>query len=119
VITDKEMKMSKAQELVDYLNARIARTGYNERQAPGNTVYFSLMQGKKYARIVLNQGPGVFGTGSSYAFVDNDGNIYKSAGWKAPAKGVRGTVDEVVSGQGYFAGNSFDLAAYSTSWLYL
>jgi hypothetical protein len=117
--------MSKAQELVDYLNARIARTGYNERQMPGNTVHFSLMQGKKYARIVLSSErsdrAGSVGA-HSYAFVDAEGNIYKCAGWKAPAKGARATVDRVVSGQHPFftnhPANGFDRAAYSTSWLY-
>jgi hypothetical protein len=105
--------MNRAQELVDYLNARIAHTGYNERQVPGNTVHFSLVQGKKYARILEG--------GSAYAFVDADGSIYKAASWKAPAKGVRATVDAVVSGAHPFfrsLAGGFDLMAYSTSWLY-
>jgi hypothetical protein len=112
---------TKAQELVDYLNARIARTGYNERQCMANTVHFSLTQGKKYARIVVSnaQAEGVGRHRSSYAFVDADGNIYKSAGWNKPAKGVRATVDAVVSGQHPFFrdGGAFDRHAYSTVWL--
>lgn len=32
-------------------------------------------------------------TRSSFAFVDHEGNIYKCAGWKAPAKGIRGHID--------------------------
>jgi hypothetical protein len=109
--------MSKAQEFVDYLNARIARTGYNERQVGPNRVHFSLMQGKKYARIVVSSGGQ---NSSAYAFVDTEGNIYKSAGWDAPAKGVRATVDAVVGEQHpYFKpGAAFDVAAYSTGWLY-
>lgn len=113
--------MSKAQELVDYLNARIARTGYNERQVPGNMVHFSLMQGQKYARIICGREPGM---GSAYAFVDADGYIYKAAGWKVPAKGMRAKVDDLISktegGVPFFnmPGEGFDRAAYSTSWLY-
>jgi hypothetical protein len=107
---------TKAQELVDYLNARIARTGYNERQVLPNRVHFSVMQGKKYARIVSDGG----GQRSSYAFVDAEGNIYKSAGWSAPAKGARSTVNEVLLNEVPFfnSPNGFDKAAYSTSWLY-
>lgn len=111
--------MSKAQEFVDYLNARIARTGYNERQFGPNRVNFVLRQGPKYAKVILLSGYGEM-TGSVYAFVDAEGNIYKAAGFKAPAKGVRATVDAVVGEQHpYFKpGAAFDVAAYSTSWLY-
>ena len=31
---------------------------------------------------------------SVFAFVDADGNIYKPAGWNAPAKGVRARIDD-------------------------
>jgi hypothetical protein len=33
---------------------------------------------------------------SVYAFVDYDGNIYKPSGWRAPAKGVRGHIDNPI-----------------------
>lgn len=46
---------------------------------------FSYTRGGKYYRIVENDG-------SAFAFVDFDGNIYKVATWKAPAKGIRGTL---------------------------
>jgi hypothetical protein len=110
---------TKAQELVDYLNARIARTDYNERQVLPNRVHFVLRQGKKYAKIVLLQGYGEL-TGSVYAFVDAEGNIYKAAGYKAPARGVRATVAQVVGETHPFFrdGGAFDVAAYSTGWLY-
>jgi hypothetical protein len=112
--------MSKAQEFVDYLNARIARTGYNERQVLPNRVNFIVRQGAKYAKIIRLIGYGEM-TGSVYAFVDAEGNIYKAAGYKAPAKGVRAKVDDVVSSKHSFfshPGFNFDVAAYSTGWLY-
>jgi hypothetical protein len=48
---------------------------------------FVYTKGKKYAKIVhINCG----GQKSAHAFVDmNDGSVYKSASWSAPAKGVR------------------------------
>jgi hypothetical protein len=30
-----------------------------------------------------------------FCFIDGDGNIYKPASWKAPAKGIRGTLATV------------------------
>lgn len=47
--------------------------------------------GKKYARIVEEQ---TYGSGRHvYCFIDlENGNILKAAGWKAPAKGARGSI---------------------------
>lgn len=43
----------------------------------------------KYARIVLAQGS----SRSAYGFIDQTtGDLLKSAGWKAPAKGKRGNI---------------------------
>lgn len=36
-----------------------------------------------YRRVVMDSGSGTFG--SVHAFVDDDGKVYKPAGWKAPA----------------------------------
>lgn len=45
-------------------------------------------KGKKYAKIIHITNPG--GQKSAHAFVDlNTADVYKSASWKAPAKGVR------------------------------
>lgn len=30
---------------------------------------------------------------SAYCFLDYEGNIYKAAGWKSPAKGIRATIE--------------------------
>ena len=43
----------------------------------------------KYTRIVLAD----VLSRSAYGFISNEtGNLYQSAGWKSPAKGVRGTM---------------------------
>jgi hypothetical protein len=49
---------------------------------------FTYEKGRKYARIVHITNPG--GHKSAHAFVDmNTSDVYKSASWKGPAKGIR------------------------------
>lgn len=59
-------------------------------------VVFVLEKGRKYHRIVqdtLNKETGeMFNQRSVAGFLDNDGNILKAAGWKGPAKGIRGNI---------------------------
>ena len=66
------------QAFIDGLNAKF-----------GDRYTYSAMPGIKYDRIVS------VSTGSdqrmAYAFVDGSGNVYKAAGWPAPAKGIRYT----------------------------
>jgi hypothetical protein len=46
----------------------------------------SIEEGKKYLKVVIR----THGSGSVHCFVDkNTGEVYKSASWKSPAKGVR------------------------------
>lgn len=52
---------------------------------------YSAEPGKKYIRIVETWGT-EHPSRSVYCFLDMNGNIYKSATWKAPAKHVRGSV---------------------------
>lgn len=55
-------------------------------------VTFMVERGQKFARIVMD-GPCIH---SVYCFVElSSGNILKAAGYKAPAKGVRGSVLEL------------------------
>ena len=54
----------------------------------GNAPKFEKIFGQKYIKIIT-KAPG---TGSAFAFIDNNGNIYKPAGFKVPAKGIRGNV---------------------------
>jgi hypothetical protein len=52
-----------------------------------SSVDFQLVSGRKYYKIVFADGGG---QRSSHAFIDKKtGQIYKSASWRAPAKGVR------------------------------
>ena len=50
--------------------------------------------GKRYVRIVGTDGV----SRSAVAFIDQNGDIYKPAGWKGPAKGVRGNVFAIAEG---------------------
>ncbi len=53
---------------------------------PSGSLMYMVTGGSRYIRLVALQG-------STVAFVDNEtGDIYKSASYKAPAKGVRGSV---------------------------
>lgn len=53
----------------------------------GGQYMFSLMPGRKYDRVVRESVAGM--SRSAYCFLDADGNVYKAASWKAPAKGIR------------------------------
>jgi len=64
-----------------------------EWQARGYTLAppeFSIMRGRKYIRIVIT----TFGSSAVHCFLDAQGNIYKSASWKTPAKGIRGNIND-------------------------
>ena len=51
---------------------------------------FDAQNGSKNIRIVQRRANG---GGSAYCFIEKDtGNILKAAGWKAPAKGARGSI---------------------------
>lgn len=60
----------------------------------------SYTRGKKYIRIISDnryytlEGEIAIATASRsvFCFLDMDGNILKAAGWKAPAKGIRGNI---------------------------
>ena len=51
---------------------------------------FSLRHGKKYIKVVITS----FGSDAVHCFLDKDGNIYKSASWSKPAKGIRGNIND-------------------------
>lgn len=57
---------------------------------------FVLEKGRKYHRIVQDtrdkETGEMFNQRSVAGFLDIEGNIYKPAGWKGPAKGIRGNI---------------------------
>jgi len=55
---------------------------------PNNKPSFSYTFGPKYAKILYVYS----GQTSVHCFVDYEGNIYKVATWRTPAKGIRGHI---------------------------
>jgi len=66
------------QDFIAGLNAKFA----------GHNYTFSLEPGRKFTRVVSTS----YGSRSAFCFIDAEGNIYKTASWKAPAKGIRATL---------------------------
>ena len=65
-------------------------------ESPNYTVTF----GRKYARVISRDDNGA--GGSVWGFVEIlTGDIYKAAGWKAPAKHVRGNIADAEYGKNY------------------
>ena len=73
-------------EFVSKLNERFGGAQYEGDQSP---VKFTFSEGKKYFKVWKHSNQQCI-----YCFVDQEGNIYMPAGCKAPAKGVRGTIDK-------------------------
>ena len=85
-------------KFIDYLN--------NSMKKPDNYWYNYTTRGSKYYKVVMNY----INHESVYCFVDKrNGDIYKSAGWRAPAKGIRGSV---------LITDSYSNADWSGGWLY-
>jgi hypothetical protein len=71
---------------------------------------FTIDEGKKYLKVVMIS----HGSRSVHAFVDKKtGEVYKSASWKAPAKGVRYNLMDTVSRD-----NCYRLADWAGTYLY-
>lgn len=69
-------------ESVDYHHACIT-----DLKSGTSPVQFIVETGKKYHKIIFQDGGG---SRSSHAFIDKQtGEVYKSASWRSPAKGVR------------------------------
>jgi len=82
---DREIRL---QEFLDFLNQKC-----NERDHPSvlpKDVYTADI-GRKNIKIVVNR----YGNPSDrfvYCFLDTEGNIFKAASWKIPAKHIRGNI---------------------------
>jgi hypothetical protein len=78
----------------------------------GNCDYdFTFESGRKYHKVIMNAA----GSRSVHCFIDKKtGQIYKSASWKSPAKGVRYDFRIIEQREWVFAN-----ADWAGSWLYL
>ena len=73
-----------------FLNAKSIEH-FNDRKFPMNPNTYAADIGRKFIRIVENT-YGREDQRSVYCFLDFEGNIYKSASWKIPAKHIRGSI---------------------------
>jgi hypothetical protein len=80
---------------IDKLKDVVEReTKKNKPESVWKTIGFD--KGPKFLRVYTQQiHDGGLPQKSAVYFIDKEGQIYKAAGWKAPAKGVRGTIDSV------------------------
>lgn len=83
-------------ELETRNNERIKYQVWDGQPLPDFAKYkFSADFGPKYIRIWhANQHADKLINKACFCFVDYSGNLYKAAGWKAPAKGIRGTLEK-------------------------
>lgn len=81
-------------ELEQKNNENLQRV-WGDRQVPEWAKYiFGADFGKTYIRIwFANKHNEELTKKSCFCFVDYNGYLYKAAGWKAPAKGIRGTLN--------------------------
>lgn len=81
--------MATINDLIETLNEKDRKSrGFYKGEAIPNPVVrtFEATKGRKYTKIVGSDG-GV------HCFIDDDGNIYKPAGWAKPAKGIRANLE--------------------------
>jgi hypothetical protein len=77
--------MATINDLIERLTetANKARGFYKGEAIPNPVLMtFEATKGRKYTKIVGSDG-------AVHCFIDDDGNIYKPAGWAKPAKGIR------------------------------
>ena len=72
----------------DFLDQMLAMLSKHMSDRRGTTVKLTAEPGRKYIKVVDESHE----SRSVYCFIDQKGNIYKPASWKAPAKHVRGSV---------------------------
>ena len=90
------------------INAVEENTKKSSPECPANHKTLLVSQGRKYTKLIIANAYNPEQSQSAYAFLDKEGNIYKAANWKAPAKGSRGSVSSVDP----------TLLDSSTHWLY-
>lgn len=84
-------------EIVTWIaKARTAMEENTRRESPSceaNHATLDATYGPKYIKLIVKRGKWER-TGAVYCFLDYEGNIYKAAGFKAPAKGIRSTIEK-------------------------
>lgn len=91
IVLANEGKEVRLQAVLDVLNAHL-REYYTQSFPSLEAAQLSIDEkvGNKYIRIWSGRGS----HRSAYCFLDYQGNIYKPATWKAPAKHTRGSIFE-------------------------
>lgn len=74
--------------LKDFLAALVEMSAKNAGSCELNKRYYTAEKGSKFIKIV-ERAPHHAEGGSVFCFLDGEGNIYKSASWKAPAKHIQ------------------------------
>lgn len=74
-------------EIKEASDADWQKRGFNMKNAPT----FKVKSGSKFHKVIVIDG--WHGGESVHCFVDMQGNIYKASTWKAPAKGIRGNIN--------------------------
>ena len=100
-IFTREHDMETIETFVKRLNAEVAADPFfTEAKYATGRKYSIDLRGRKYTKIIMTD---LDGTGASvWGFIEKaTGNIFKAAGWKAPAKHARGHIDSAVYGKHY------------------
>ncbi len=74
-------------------------TKQHRAKYPSLKDYYDYSIGKKYIRVIQYMS-GKYA--SAFCFIDFEGNLYKSASWNAPAKGIRGHISKPIMDLGGF-----------------
>jgi hypothetical protein len=94
VENDKVVDQLKIDTLLEFLNAKIYAEDLSQHKIlceKGPYTVLTADLGKKYIKIVERH-PNHGNSAYVHSFIDYQGNIYKAASWRAPAKHIRGTV---------------------------
>lgn len=96
-LTQRAEVLTAVQRFLDMANARPSTVKGFAAEHVGQYIYTADTAGRKYIRIVheyVMPGHTASGRGRSvHCFIDAEtGDVLKSAGWKAPAKGARGNL---------------------------
>lgn len=109
--------MKTAQEFVDTLN-RMFTEHYaaNSPDRMDSRPVFHILPGVKYTKVCDKRAGGPERNGSAFCFIDAEGNMFKAASWKAPAKGVRAQLSDMT--EEHLMKTVVSTGYASTGWLY-